>query len=234
MTLLSSDLGALLDAAIWAAAAIPGIGGLAIPLATLASLEGSLFGMPSSGAAPAQAAYVEVAAQIKQNYENTAEALTTQQTAIVTDRFKLMALNTLWQGPWQWNLTDAETIATNGQNGNRLYFYKLLLPQVFTIGVYWNSQYDRPTYLSWNEFDPYTAYLNCPAASYLTEPATQGRYNVYLFCSGTKLAQILYARDELMTDLLTTLNIPKADLFTGVNGWALPTFNGASLTSQAL
>jgi hypothetical protein len=129
-------LGALIDAAIWGAAAIPGMEGMAIVLATWASLVGSVFGMINTGTPGTTVEYLHLQEQIDEDYKNANTALATQQTLVVTDRFKLIALNTLWQGSWAWTLQQAGQVAANGQNGNRLCFYKLLLPQAFYIGFY--------------------------------------------------------------------------------------------------
>jgi hypothetical protein len=224
-------LGALIDAALWGVAAIPGMEGMAVILATWASLAGSVFGTISTGNPGTTVEYLHLQEKIDEDYKNSNTALATQQTLVVKDRFKLIALNALWQGAWRWNLQQAGQVAANGQNGNRICFYKMLLPQAFYIGFYDASQYNYPTYISRNMYLSTTKPLNCPSYAYMQEPLDHGTYNVFLWCTSSDLATLEYPTNDLVTELFTTLNVPQIDFYYGNNGWTLPRFDGSALSS---
>lgn len=221
----------LFDACLWGVAAVPGLNAFAIPLAMLASIGGTVFGAQGGNGQPSRVDYATFQTQIDNNYINAKSALNGQAKAIVTDRFKLATLGTLLQGLWHLDVGDAEQFLSNGSAANRIYFYRLLLPLVFNIAYYMNSENDHPTYKYTAYFpipDTTTETLQCPAYSFYVEQSTteSGRYNVYLLCGGTSPSSLSFPSESLVDDLFTNLNIARSDFFHG--SWVLPEVDGFS------
>jgi hypothetical protein len=211
---------------IWGLAAVPGLDLLAMPLAMSASLAGSAY------AAPTSAPPTINDDQLKQDIDNTnASNLLDYQAevaVIVGDPLKMVIFSALLEHQWALTVGSLSDQQAPISAANRTCFYQVLLPGVFTITLFPNSQSQVPEYKTGEPTVPPSSAPICPLDdtwSYYWEPnaANPQNWDIYLLSQGTGFPNVGLPTQALMSDLFTELNISRDIFFRGYSGWgAIP------------
>jgi hypothetical protein len=219
---------AIFDAAIWTAAALPGIPGLPIVLALAASLYGSYtaFAGSSNSPGPTEINYGEAVQDITNTFAASNSKVSAQKTQIGTDQVLLPLLGGLFSGSpdndaWSFAQSDLTTLISAGVTPQTIQFYAMLIPERFNILIWQNVNQKEPFYCLYLGIDIYKP-VNCNAPSYAYQVVDNGKgsYTIYLLCEGgqSDLDNLSYPTQAMFQDL-NNLGIPTLDIVQGNGPW---------------
>ena len=178
------------DALLWGAAALcselPAMG---FGLSALASLLGTTVNSSQTG--PTMIEYTEIEQQIDAAYAATVSLNGMGQTDLVADALKCAVVRWMSVGAWAWPASRGIDMAAATQSANRIAFYQMLLPAIYTqysyqqddYGPYWDKAQKAPSY----------AYRG-----YQTE---HGTYQLYPMAAWWHPASAGWPSQDLMNDL---------------------------------
>ena len=220
-------VGAVVDAALWGLAAIPGGFIFQASMAVAASLFGSYISEPSSGPTPPKTVqYYQFKAAVDSFFSQALSGTSLDLQTVVTDPVKLAVCGRLAEGAWYWGIEDNTTVAANGQNPNRIMLYQMLMAAQFSLFVWTKSPTIYPTH-RWLDFQNNceVEVIDAPIWAYWSIPNSDGTFTVSLLAQGTidegggGVNLVAFPVEALMTDLFTNLQVLPADITFQRFGW---------------
>jgi hypothetical protein len=225
-----------IDAVLWGLSAVPAIG-VAVPalpavLAMGATLFPAVIGgfNPTSPPPPEEISYGEFAGNIATAYNAAAELVAEHATAIMSDLVLLPLLGGLFNGTptnsgWTFTLDEVPQLAAAAGTPALLQYYSVFIPMRFNFLILENCKSSSPYYCAVRDvYQGMKFYqqigLGAPSNAYMSVPTGNGTWNIYLLCTGTDPSSVDFPGADMMTDLMTNLNVSPQDFFMGNGLWS--------------
>jgi hypothetical protein len=217
---------AIVDAILWGAAAVPGLGGLAIPIAMAASVVGSMTIFIPSSTEPLLVNATTCWSKISSQYISVSQMNAAIANKVLLDEIKLQVIADLAGGPWTWDFTTTPELVKASVNPNRLSFYQILAPTYFSVLVWPPVEESEPGYMynCYQGQGTWKTLYDLPSNVWLTQATSEGNVFRVMAQKTSSLEDLVYPGPGMMDDL-SSYGVQLSDVLYDNEGWSMPYIN---------